>query len=98
MDNFSSEKSWVPKCVLLLKSLQKDNTPNPLEYKVKLLGTGGENDFLEYSFTLVSTYIVYENAEQVSHCVFSPGICTQSMYFSITIKANCTPSGKKKVT
>ena len=45
MDNFSSEKSWVPECVLLLKSFQKDNTPNPLEYKVKLLGTGGENGF-----------------------------------------------------
>jgi len=36
----------IPECVLLLKWLKKDGTPNTLEYKVKLLGTGIENDFI----------------------------------------------------
>ena len=31
--------------MLLLKWKQKDKVPEPLEYKVKLLGTGDENDF-----------------------------------------------------
>ena len=45
VDNFSSENSWVPECVLLLKWLQKGKDPDPLEYKVKLKGTGVESDF-----------------------------------------------------
>ena len=45
MDDFSSESTWVPECVLLLKWLQKDKAPDPLEYKVKLNGTGEESDF-----------------------------------------------------
>ena len=45
MDSFSSEKIYVPECVLLLKWKQKDKAPDPLDYKVKLLGTGEENFF-----------------------------------------------------
>ena len=45
VDNFSSENTWVPECVLLLKWLQKDKSPVPLEYKVKLDGTGEERYF-----------------------------------------------------
>ena len=37
--------SVVPECVLLLKWLQKDKTPDPQVYKVKLLKTGKESDF-----------------------------------------------------
>ena len=37
--------SVVPECVLLLKWLQKDKTPDPLVCKVKLLEAGKENDF-----------------------------------------------------
>ena len=45
MDGFSSEKIYVPECVLLLKWQLKDKAPDPLNYKVKLLGTGEENFF-----------------------------------------------------
>ena len=45
VDNFSSENTWVPECVLLLKWLRNDRNPNPLIYRVKLVGTGRENDF-----------------------------------------------------
>ena len=45
MDNFSPEGTWVPECVLLLKWLEKDKTPEVLNYKVRLLGTGEEGDF-----------------------------------------------------
>ena len=45
MDDFSSESTWVPECVLLLKWKQKDTAPQPLIYKVKLKGTGKEGDF-----------------------------------------------------
>ena len=46
--------------MLLLKWKQKDEVPEPLEYKVKLLGTGDEEDFFlivhhpgQYSHALV---------------------------------------------
>jgi len=45
VDNFSSENTWVPECVLLLEWKQKDAAPETLKYKVKLKGTGEENDF-----------------------------------------------------
>ena len=45
MDDFSSESTWVPECVLLLEWKQKDTAPQPLKYKVKLEGTGKEGDF-----------------------------------------------------
>ena len=50
MDDFSSEKTVVPECVLLLKWLQKDKTPELLEYKMKLKGTGEEIDFFRILF------------------------------------------------
>ena len=50
MDNFSSENTWVPECVLLLEWKQKDKTPEPLSYKVKLKGSGDENDFFRIVF------------------------------------------------
>ena len=46
MDNFSSEKSEIPECVLLLKWSQKDKTPDLLDHKVMLLGTDEEGEFL----------------------------------------------------
>ena len=46
MDNFSSEKSGIPECVLLLKWNQKDKAPDLVDHKVKLLGTDEEEDFL----------------------------------------------------
>jgi len=45
VNNFSLENSWIPECVLLLKWKQKSKVPEPLEYKVKLLGTGEDNFF-----------------------------------------------------
>ena len=45
VDNFSSESTRVPECVLLLEWKQKDKTPEPLKHKVKLMGTGEESDF-----------------------------------------------------
>ena len=45
MDNFSSHSTLVPECVLLLKWLQKDKDPDPLDYKIELKGTGVESDF-----------------------------------------------------
>ena len=45
VDNFSSESTWVPECVLLLEWKQKDTAPRPLKYKVNLKGTGKECDF-----------------------------------------------------
>ena len=47
VNSFTSEKSWVPECVLLLEWLHKSRAPDRLEYKVKLLGTGEENDQTE---------------------------------------------------
>ena len=47
VDNFSPENTGEPECVLSLKWLQKDKTTEPLNYKVKLLGTGNENDFFQ---------------------------------------------------
>ena len=45
VDNFSSERTWVPECVLLLEWKQKDKDPETLKYKVKLKGTREESDF-----------------------------------------------------
>ena len=45
VDNFSSESTWVPECVLLLEWKQKDSAPEPLKHKVKLMGTGETSDF-----------------------------------------------------
>ena len=45
VDNFSSESTWVPECVLLLEWMQKDKAPETLKYKVSLKGTGDESDF-----------------------------------------------------
>ena len=45
VDNFSSERTRVPECVLLLEWKQKDKAPEPLKYKVKMKGTGEESDF-----------------------------------------------------
>ena len=45
VDNFSSESTWVPECVLLLQWCRKDKTPEPLKFKMKLLGTGMESSF-----------------------------------------------------
>ena len=45
VDNFSSESTWVPECVLLLEWKQKEKGPEPLKYKVKLKGTGEERYF-----------------------------------------------------
>ena len=45
MDGFSSEKIYIPECVLLLKWQLKDKVPDPLDYKVKLLETGEDNFF-----------------------------------------------------
>ena len=45
VDNFSSEKSGIPECVLLLKWNQRDKAPDVVDHKVKLLGTDEEEDF-----------------------------------------------------
>ena len=45
MDGFLSEKISVPECVLLLKWQLKDKAPDPLDYKVKLLGAAEEDFF-----------------------------------------------------
>ena len=45
VDNFSSESTWVPECVLLLEWMRKGEAPETLKYKVKLKGTGEESDF-----------------------------------------------------
>ena len=50
MDNFCSEKTGVPECVLLVKWLQKDKTPEVLSYKMELKGTGEERNFFRILF------------------------------------------------
>ena len=51
VDNFSSESTWVPECVLLLEWMQKDKAPETLKYKVNLKGTGEESDFFRIVYT-----------------------------------------------
>ena len=62
MDNFCSEGTWVPECVLLLKWLQKDKIPEPLNYKVKLLGTGDKNDFFQINYNPPGQYMYFNSA------------------------------------
>ena len=59
MDNFSSENVRVPECVLLLKWLQKDKAPELLNYKVKLKGTGDENDFFRINYSPDGQYMYF---------------------------------------
>ena len=46
MDNFSSEHTRVPECVLLIEWKQKDKPPEPLQYKMNLEETGEDSDFI----------------------------------------------------
>ena len=47
VDNFSSEHTRVPECVLLIEWKQKDKPPEPLQYKMNLEGTGEDHDFIQ---------------------------------------------------